>query len=591
MHNYVWQDIINETALPRNTGAGQCRVDPVISREYMTTAQTDGALQWWRRQTGPRMLTVAYNAIHTPLQQPPLSLAQSDSRLECQGVSMTAILKQRMIGNAMLQAMDLEIGRLLQGMGLATLDTKGVIRTEIDRNGDRRIPELEDSGTMVVIIGDNGTFGYLVKAPFDRPRSKGTVYQTGVGVPLIVAGSLVHSPTGRIDNHMISAADLFQLFGEIAGLDVNQIVPPAHVLDSKPMLVHLTNPHHGETRANNYTELGEAVFKVPTDNTTRSWPCVVGGTIDRTGAAATVSGGVCSDGLFSTRAFCEQENNGLWFGPPDNTDTRALQLPNPDPNSYRQAWNSCCAVRALSTNNTDPALQISLLPTHQYAERDTRYKYVQREFADCSKPLCPGPGCDQVFPPFQRRTETEFYDLQQTPANPAGLDKTNLACSAASNQDPINCVPEPLRAEFRFLQSALKTQLDSEARCTGDGNLDKRVNQFDIAGASALLGAGPSVFDFNDDGQTDAADVSIIRSKLGTDCIGMCQRADLNRDGSVDDKDLSILKSHFGPCELCGSDLNGDGVVNDLDVSLMKNAIKTCPNKKSKDDSHEPAEK
>ena len=76
---YVWQDIINNQALPQNFGPNQCSVEPVISREYMATAQTDIAVNWWRQQTGRRMVTVAYNSIHTPFQQPPVSQVPNDS--------------------------------------------------------------------------------------------------------------------------------------------------------------------------------------------------------------------------------------------------------------------------------------------------------------------------------------------------------------------------------------------------------------------------------------------------------------------------------------------------------------------------------
>ena len=44
---------------------------------------------------------------------------------------------------------------------------------------------------MVIVLGDNGTLGTTVKLPFDSSRAKGTAYQTGVWVPLIVAGPLV----------------------------------------------------------------------------------------------------------------------------------------------------------------------------------------------------------------------------------------------------------------------------------------------------------------------------------------------------------------------------------------------------------------
>ena len=594
---YVWQDTINQGALPQNTGPNQCHVEPEISREYMTTAQTNIAVNWWQEQKGPRMVTVAYNTVHTPFQQPPASLVPNDSTipplstLQCQGATPPSIIQQRLIAAAMLQAMDLEIGRLLQGMGLAKLDSNGTIITATDSSGNRHIPELEHSGTQLVVVGDNGTYAFLVKPPFapdQVAQSKGSVYQTGVWVPLIVAGNLVQGATGRIDNHMINGADLFQLFGEMAGVNVDEAVPPAHVLDGKPMLSHLSDPDPGETRTTNFTQLGPGVFETPTNNQTRSWPCVVGGSLVGSGSTQSLSGGQCSEVLFSTRAFCEQENNGIWFGPPDSTDQNPLQFPNPDPNSYNGAWNSCCDVQALNTGQGDPPSPTSILPINQYAERDTDNKFVERQFADCTKPLCPGPQCTTVFPPFERKTINEFYSLKPTvvPLNPVGLDINNLACDPSTGQDPIDCVPAILKPEYKKLQAALNAQLNSEVACLGDGNLDKRVNLFDLAGTIKFLGAGPSIWDFNDSGQTDFADVVTVAGQLGKDCIGLCARADLNRDGQVNDDDLSVLKSHFGPCKLCGSDLNGDGVVNELDVLLMKRAIRSCPRPKEKADSH-----
>jgi arylsulfatase A-like enzyme len=77
---------------------------------------------------------------------------------------------------------------------------------------------------MVVIVGDNGTFAPGVKAPFDPYEAKGWVYQTGVWVPLIVSGPLVSDPNRDVDA-MVNVADLFQLFGEVAGVNVHQAVP------------------------------------------------------------------------------------------------------------------------------------------------------------------------------------------------------------------------------------------------------------------------------------------------------------------------------------------------------------------------------
>ena len=65
-----------------------------------------------------------------------------------------------------------------------------------------------------------------MKPPFDPSRAKGTAYQTGVWVPLVVAGPLVNQPDRDV-THMVNIADLFQLFGEIAGIDVRGERPAA----------------------------------------------------------------------------------------------------------------------------------------------------------------------------------------------------------------------------------------------------------------------------------------------------------------------------------------------------------------------------
>jgi hypothetical protein len=67
---YVWPRVINDgPGLHRST-----------SRQYMSIANTDDALTWLQRQSQgnrparPWMLTVSYNSIHTPYQQPPTNL-------------------------------------------------------------------------------------------------------------------------------------------------------------------------------------------------------------------------------------------------------------------------------------------------------------------------------------------------------------------------------------------------------------------------------------------------------------------------------------------------------------------------------------
>ena len=106
---------------------------------------------------------------------------------------------------------------------------------------------------MIILVGDNGSLGYTVKAPFDPQRAKGTAYQTGVWVPLLVAGPLVTEP-GRDVGHMTNIADIYELFGEIAGIDVRARV--RRPLDSVAMLPYLVNPEQPSLRSTNFTQVG-----------------------------------------------------------------------------------------------------------------------------------------------------------------------------------------------------------------------------------------------------------------------------------------------------------------------------------------------
>src|SRR5690606_10604399 len=163
-----------------NQPDGSVEVVPVAdarSRGYRSTTETNAAVRWINQQAPdqPWMLSLGYSAIHTPVQPPPVSLLPAGSN-ETGTYTCTDAQEQRVLTNQMLEAMDKEIGRLLVETGLARHNDDGTL--------DYR---PEDTNTVVVIIGDNGTYAPSVKAPFNPTRAKGFPYQTGVWVPLIVA--------------------------------------------------------------------------------------------------------------------------------------------------------------------------------------------------------------------------------------------------------------------------------------------------------------------------------------------------------------------------------------------------------------------
>lgn len=92
--------------------------------------------------------------------------------------------------------MDAELGRMLVELGIAGRSATGDL-----------VYDPAASNTMIVVLGDNGSYAPTVKLPFDALSSKGTPYQTGIWVPLIVAGPLVNQPDRDV-TQMVNVAEL-----------------------------------------------------------------------------------------------------------------------------------------------------------------------------------------------------------------------------------------------------------------------------------------------------------------------------------------------------------------------------------------------
>lgn len=528
---YVWPRIaVQGPQSPLYLPNESC--DAVTSRTYMTEAQSNNGAFWWNQQSGPRMLTVSYNTMHTPFQKAPTDLVPdpNDQQALC-----SALTPSRQLLNNMLEAADVEIGRMLAAMGLGTLAPNG-----------RMLASLNLGNTILVIVGDNGSYGSTVRLldGFNANRSKATVYQTGVWVPLIVAGAGVTSPGRSVDN-LVNITDLFQFFGDVAGLKVKEIVPPSHQLDSKPLIPYLTSPAAQPVRETSFTQVAAGKFTpVPSE---RSWPCVLGN--------------LCNDTLLFSKNLCD-DNGGVWYGP-----------------GATKQETSCCAVAAANSGTT-------INPISQLAVRNKRYKLAQVERTDCSAPLPPN-ARNKPFPwaEYQTKVREEFYDLKKTASNPIGIDNEDddFLKDCPEGQDAKGCLPRRLHESYAELAKALNKTKDSAkpqqiCRSKGDGNLDLRVNQADLDGWAAFKGKGPSVYDINMDAQTDDEDRKIIKANLGLDCLDLCTRADLDRNGVVNNRDMNLLNSQTGTCDpvLCGGDLDGDGKVNNRDVRLMIKAQQSC---------------
>lgn len=162
------------------------------STDYITTKISDLAIDWIEEQNKPWFCWLAYTAPHTPFHLPPAHMhTQGDLPEDEESIEANPTPYYM----AMLESLDYEIGRVLASLS-----------------------EEERKNTTIIFIGDNGTPGQVIQSPFVSNRSKGSIYQGGIAVPLVVSGDGV-SRKGVRDESLINSTDLFTTIAQMAGSD------------------------------------------------------------------------------------------------------------------------------------------------------------------------------------------------------------------------------------------------------------------------------------------------------------------------------------------------------------------------------------
>ncbi|MCG6860973.1 MAG: sulfatase-like hydrolase/transferase [Chromatiaceae bacterium] len=431
------------------------------ARRYRGQVVVEEAIEWIneRPKHKPWMATVSFATAHTPVMQPPVeelrSSNGSESRLQCDKTP-----GKRALTNLMIEAMDFEVERLLVETGLATMNENAEL--EYDPT---------ETNTVVIILGDNGTLANTVKFPFDPTRAKGTAYQTGAWVPLIIAGPMVKMPDRTVP-FMVNAADLFQLFGEIAGIDVHEVVP--RPLDSQAVMPYLVDPTHERIRTSNFTMLAPNLQKDGEEN----GPCVIGSSCVQLPPTA----GVCTD------------NGGVWWG--EGAHGEGIKPGGVD---------NCCEVNQYLAKfpNRDP---VNVVPETSVGMRDARYKIVKNTTYDW----------DDHVRACRETTTNELYRINEHPWKPR-LDRETLDLKP----DPDGANLSPLeRWHYNRLSSQLDDILLPDYGCQGDGNIDFVVDREDLRNAKSIANSWglSSTYDFNLDGFTNDEDIWIIEQNLDTIC-------------------------------------------------------------------------
>ncbi|MBT8037655.1 MAG: sulfatase-like hydrolase/transferase [Verrucomicrobiae bacterium] len=158
---------------------------------YTTTDQVNEATSFIQSQaaTGTPWFTwVAFNAPHDPFHAPPADLAPAGGYSTIGATESTDSHYYR----TMLEALDTEIGRLLAS--------------------------VDPAQTHIIIIGDNGTPGSVVQAPYGNGHAKGSLYSGGNHVPLIVKGPAVTVSAGSTTDKLVHCVDLFSTILELSGI-------------------------------------------------------------------------------------------------------------------------------------------------------------------------------------------------------------------------------------------------------------------------------------------------------------------------------------------------------------------------------------
>ncbi len=481
------------------------------SRGYRSIHETERALAWAAQQPADRpwMLTVGYSGIHTPLQLPPVSLIDEatpgrNDNLVCSPLAdsedtpvltpVTELIDNHLITNLMVEALDRKIGDLLVGLQLATYNEDGTLDYH-----------PEKTNTVVVVMGDNGTYVNSVKftqpGKFDPMRAKASPYQTGVWVPLLVAGPNVVSPDREV-SHMVGSVDLYRLFADIAGADVGEAARPGRPLDAQPMLAYLTNPEQAGIRSTNFTEMGTSLRTA--EAIEHESPCVI-----------PAANNVCTT-LFPQKGVCLAQG-GIWYG--DNLSAETSGIP-------AAGYNNCCQAQAYRLTRDETT---TFLPVATKAVTDGSYKLVREMRNQCE------PAMGTAEPTAYRYSATAYnildalYEIDTATPNPK-LDREGSALTPPAppplQTDSLNSVQQQA---YAFLKSemdrhdavaAYNRDYDS-VNCPGDGNRDGVVDQKDMDNwreLSRLNSGQSSWYDFNHDGKTDQADQQIIQSNLGRSC-------------------------------------------------------------------------
>ncbi len=183
------------------------------STNYATTEQVNEAAAWIKTQKDkPFFLWLAFNAPHTPYHLPPAGL---HSYTSLTGTAADISANKLLYFKAMVEAMDHELGRLFDTLQKYNLW----------------------DNTDIIFIGDNGDDPAVAQSG----SAKGSVYNDGVSVPMIISGPTVVAPN-RSTTAIVNTQDLFATILELMKVsNWSSQISASKPVDSKSLMPIIKN--------------------------------------------------------------------------------------------------------------------------------------------------------------------------------------------------------------------------------------------------------------------------------------------------------------------------------------------------------------
>lgn len=164
---------------------------------YITVDEADDAIRYAETLPHPWLLYVAFHATHEPHDPPPRNLK----------VTPSGIPGTRGAFADMLNVLDAQVGRLVAA-----------------------VPK----SAHVVFLADNGDDENVRPSGHGAHHVKGTMFEGGIRVPLIIRSPAVTQP-GSVSRALVDVADIFPTVAELGGR-------PAEGVDGRSLVPFLTDP-------------------------------------------------------------------------------------------------------------------------------------------------------------------------------------------------------------------------------------------------------------------------------------------------------------------------------------------------------------